>query len=167
MCQEKSTYLITALQGQANDMLNGVLKGATYKQTFEALEDRIGDQHFAAAYHSQLKIRTQKVGESLQEFAMAVEQLTHGAYPVLPEDHIRRQVGKMLADGTEDPAIKLQLLLGGVTMVNEAVRQDLELQAMLLAARPHKTGDRTFCGRQLPPTWRREKMIGMLELLPG
>jgi hypothetical protein len=68
------TYLIAALQGRACDVLHGVPRGATYEETIEALEDRFGDQHLAAAYRSQLKTRTQKPGESLQEFATAIEQ---------------------------------------------------------------------------------------------
>jgi hypothetical protein len=36
-------------------------------------------------------------------------------------------------------------------MVNEALRQALELQAVLLAARPHKTSAGKFWGSRLPP----------------
>jgi hypothetical protein len=93
-CQEKSTYLIIALQGRATEVLHGVLKGVTYEETLEALEDRIWDQHMAAAYGSWLKSRTQGVGESLQIFATAVEWLAHCAYTAVPEDHIRREAGK-------------------------------------------------------------------------
>jgi hypothetical protein len=46
----------------------------------------------------------------------------------------------------EDPTIKIQLLLGEGKMVNEALRKALELQAMLLAARPQKVSARTFWG---------------------
>jgi hypothetical protein len=74
----------------------------------------------------------------MQYFATAIEQLAHHTYPSLPEDHIRRETGKMFADGVEDPAIKIQLLLGGEKTVNEALRQALELQAVLLAARKKK-----------------------------
>jgi hypothetical protein len=48
----KSTYLITALQGRATDVLHGVPKCAIYEETLEALEDRFGDQHLAADYGS-------------------------------------------------------------------------------------------------------------------
>jgi hypothetical protein len=40
--------------------------------------------------------------------------------------------------------MKIQLLLAGEKMVNEALTQALKLQAMLLAARPHNTSTRTF-----------------------
>lgn len=97
------------MQGQATDVLHGVLKGATCEEILVALENRFGDQYLAAAYCSQLKTRTQGVGECLQEFVTAVEQLVHRAYPALL-DHIRREAGK--AHGVEDPAIEIQLHLG-------------------------------------------------------
>jgi hypothetical protein len=72
ICQEKSTYLITFLQGRATNVLHGVPNGATYEKSLEALEDRFGDQHLAAAYHSQLKGRIQGVRESWEKFAAAI-----------------------------------------------------------------------------------------------
>jgi hypothetical protein len=61
---EKSTYLITDLKDQAAGMLLRILTNMTYKDTLQALEDRFGDQHFAATYRCQLT-RTQKARESL------------------------------------------------------------------------------------------------------
>jgi hypothetical protein len=60
---EKSRYLIT-LQGWATDVLYGVPKGATFEEAIKAMEGHFGDQLLAAAYRSQLKTRTQGVGES-------------------------------------------------------------------------------------------------------
>jgi hypothetical protein len=59
-------------------------------------------------------------------------------YPVLPEDHIRREACKAFAGGVEDLAIRIRLLLGEEKMVYKALRQALKLQAVLLAARPKK-----------------------------
>jgi hypothetical protein len=145
---EKVAYLIAALQGRACDVLHGVPRGAAYEETIEALEDCFRDQHLAAAYCSQLKMRTQKPGDSLQEFTIAIEQLAHRAYPALPEDHVRKEAGRAFTGGVEDPDIKIQLLLGGEKTINEALRQALKLQAVFLAARPRKT---LWCNRS-PPT---------------
>jgi hypothetical protein len=41
-----------------------------------------------------LKVRTQKAGESLQDFATAIQQLARRAYPASPEENIRREAGK-------------------------------------------------------------------------
>jgi hypothetical protein len=107
---EKSTYLITTLKGRVAEVLPGIPTNTTYEDILQALEDWLGDQHFAAAYRCQLT-RTQKVGESLQDFATAIELLAHHAYPTLPEDHIRGG-GKAFAYGVQNPNIKIQLLLG-------------------------------------------------------
>ncbi|XP_033609725.1 uncharacterized protein LOC117282787 [Cryptotermes secundus] len=139
--KEKSTYLITALKGRAAEILPGIPANTTYEETLQALEDRFGDQHFAAAYHCQLRTRTQKPTESLQDFATAIELLALRAYPNLPANHIGREAGKAFVYGIRDADIKIQLLLGGEKTVNEALRQALELQAVLVAARPH--GDST------------------------
>jgi hypothetical protein len=44
-----------------------------YQETLQVLENHLGDQHFAAAFRSQLNIRTQRAGESLQDFDTAIE----------------------------------------------------------------------------------------------
>jgi hypothetical protein len=80
----------------------------------------------------------------LQEFDTAVEQLAHRTYPALPEDHIRREAGKAFAEGVEDPAIKIQLLLGIEKTMNEDLGQGLELQ----------TSPRTFWWSRSTPTGR-------------
>jgi hypothetical protein len=63
------------VKGQAADVLPGIPTNTTYGDILQALEDRFGDQHFASAYRCQLTTRTQKVGESLQDFATAIELL--------------------------------------------------------------------------------------------
>jgi hypothetical protein len=96
---EKYTYLITALQGRVADELHGIPTSATYEETIQALEDRFGDQHIAAAYRSLLKSRKQRAGESLRDFTTAIERLAYRAYPMLPEEHIRREAGCAFVEG--------------------------------------------------------------------
>jgi hypothetical protein len=111
----------------------------TYEETPQALEDRFGDHHLSTVYRSQLKTRTQRAGKSLQDFATAIEQLAHHAYPTLPEDYMKREARKAFSDGVEDHEIKVALLIERAKTVNEVLRQALELQAVFLAARSHKT----------------------------
>jgi hypothetical protein len=56
------------------DILHSVRTAATYEETVEALKDSYEDLQPAAAYWSQLKARTQVNGETLQEFAAAIEK---------------------------------------------------------------------------------------------
>jgi hypothetical protein len=78
--REKAAHL----QGQAADVLHSVPAGAPYEDIVGALQDRFGDHQLTAAYRSQLKTRVQTGGETLQEFAAAVEQLAHRALVGLP-----------------------------------------------------------------------------------
>jgi hypothetical protein len=96
------------------------------------------------------KTRTQRVGESLQEFATVIEQLVYRAYLALPEDHKRREVGKAFAGGVGDHDIKIQFLLGGEKTVKDALKQALELQAVILAARLRESRARTSGGADPP-----------------
>jgi hypothetical protein len=152
--KEKSTYLITAVKGRAADVLHGIATNTTYEGILQALEDRFGDQHFAAAYRCQLTTRTQEAGESLQDLATAIEQLAHRTYPTLPEEHVWREAGR--AYGVADPDIKFQLLLGAEKTVNEVLRQALELQAVLLAAKPQKDYSKTHRGNRFSHNQRRD-----------
>jgi hypothetical protein len=140
------------LKGRAADVLYGIPADTTYEEILQALEDRFGNQHFAAAYRCQLTTRNQKARESLQDFATATEQLAHRAYPTLPEDHIRRVAGRAFVYGVKNPDIKIQLLLGGERTVNEALRKAVELQVILVGARPHQNNTNIYRGNPSPPT---------------
>jgi hypothetical protein len=83
--REKSTYLITALKGREADVLPGIPTNTTYENTLQALEDRFGDKHFDVAYPCQARTRTQKAGESMQDFATAIELPTHMPTPLYPK----------------------------------------------------------------------------------
>jgi hypothetical protein len=131
-------------------VLPGIPTNTTYEDTLRPLEDRFGDQHIAAAYCCQLTTRIQNPGESLHDFATAIEMLALRAYPNLPADYVAREAGK--AD------IKIQLLLGGEKTVNEALRQALELQAVLVAATPYENANtyrkyRSFPTQQQSRCW--------------
>jgi hypothetical protein len=73
---------------------------------------------------------------------------------------VRRKAGKAFDSGVEDPDGRNHLLLGGEKLVNEALGQALDLQAVFLAARPRKTMG------QLVPTNepKRPPTVGVLEL---
>jgi hypothetical protein len=71
--REKAAHFLSVLQGQAADVLHSVPVEASYEDIVGALQDRFGDHQLAAAYRSQLKARVQTGGETLQEFATAVE----------------------------------------------------------------------------------------------
>jgi hypothetical protein len=76
--------------------------------------------------------------------------------------------GKAFTDGIDDPAIKTELmLLRGEKTVNKALRQALELQAVLLTTKPpsKKKQRQDILGEPITPNRaKRPKMICVLEL---
>jgi hypothetical protein len=66
-----------------------------------------------AAYWSQLKARIQLSGESLQEFAAAIEQLVHWALVRLPVDFIQSATTHAFIKRVRDQELKQHLLIGG------------------------------------------------------
>ncbi|KAJ4438245.1 hypothetical protein ANN_14184 [Periplaneta americana] len=131
---EKTTQLLTALQGQASEILHSVPEDGTAAEIMAALEGRYGDHQLAAAFRTQLKTRVQQSGESLQEFAMAVEQLAHKALRGLPNDFIAGEAAYTFGSGVRDPEIRQQLLLAEHRTINAALAAALRMEAAKSAA---------------------------------
>jgi hypothetical protein len=99
--RKKATYIIAALNepGCPHSIVHGVPTRATHKEVTEALRNRYGDHHLEAASYSQLKRRIQLVGESLQEFAAAIDHLVHRAHVQRHEHLISKQAAHAFAVG--------------------------------------------------------------------
>jgi len=136
MLSEKAAHLLSVLHDKAADILHTVPAKATYEDIMESLRDRFGDHQLAAAYQSQLKARVQKSGETLQEFAAAVEQLAYRALVGLPVAFIQTEATHSFIDGIRDREVKQHLLMGGDWTLNEALNQALKLEATKAAAGP-------------------------------
>jgi N-acetylmuramoyl-L-alanine amidase len=67
-----------------------------------ALRDRFVARQLAAAYRSQIKSRTQASGETLQDFAAAVEQLAERFFVWLHVDFIENKAAHSFIDGVRD-----------------------------------------------------------------
>jgi hypothetical protein len=93
--------LPAVLQGFASDVLHGVPKPVTHK-----IIGALGHKHLVAAYCNQLITWTQILGESLREFATAIGELPHRAFPALCEGHIHRGPGNVFSNGIGDQGIK-------------------------------------------------------------
>jgi hypothetical protein len=68
----------------------------------------------------------------------------------VPEDNVRREAGKKIVDGIEDYEIKIRLLLGSEETLSEALRQALELHAVLIAARSQRSNNGAYSGLDRP-----------------
>jgi hypothetical protein len=118
--REKTAHLLRVLQGQAADILHSVPVEASYEDTVGALQDRFGDHQLPTAYRSQLKARVQTSGETLQEFAAAVEQLDLWALVGLPVGFIQTEAAHEFIEGVWDREVKQHLPIVGDHTLNEA-----------------------------------------------
>ncbi|KAJ4449439.1 hypothetical protein ANN_00838 [Periplaneta americana] len=125
---EKTTRLLAALQGQASEILHSVPEDGAATEIMAALEGRYGDHQLAAAFRTQLNTRVQQSGESLQEFAMAVEQLAHKALRDLPPNFVAGEAAYTFGSGVRDPEIRQQLLLAEHRTINAALAAALRRQ---------------------------------------
>ena len=129
--EEKAMALVLALRGQALELLQTI--PVTEQHDFcsleAALDLRYGDQHLAQVYQAQLKTRTQKAGESLQEFEAAVERLAHLAYPDAPREFKQQLAVGAFIDGNRDEEIRRVLRLSRHRRSNEALVHALEVEA--------------------------------------
>ena len=134
MPSEKAAHLLSVLHSKAADMQNTVPSEAIYEDIVESLRDRFDDHQLAAAYRSQLKVRVQAGGETLQEFAAAIEQLAHRALVGLPVAFVQMEAAHSFIDSIWDWEVKQHLLMGGDRTLNEALNQALKLEAAKVAA---------------------------------
>jgi hypothetical protein len=78
----------------------------------------------------------QASGETLQEFAAAVEQLARRVFVGLPVAFIQAQAAYSFIDGVRDREVKQHLLTGGDRALNQVLNQALKLEAAKAAAGP-------------------------------
>jgi hypothetical protein len=107
------------------------------------------------------KDKDQRVGESLQELATAVDQLAHRASPGVPDDQVRRKADKAFGNGTGDRSVKRKLFLGSKRALNEALRQALELEVAKLIVGSYIRLQKTSMGEPAPSQTKEETISGL------
>ncbi|KAH1028487.1 hypothetical protein HUJ05_001840 [Dendroctonus ponderosae] len=77
--QQKATSLVMALRGKAAELLQSLttMDQGNYAVLVHALQLRFGNERKETVFQTQLRMRQQKSGESLQELEGDIERLTH------------------------------------------------------------------------------------------
>ena len=118
------------------DILLNVPAKATHEDIVVSLWNRFRHHQLAAAHRSQLKARVQTSGETLKEFAAAIDQLAHRAFVELIVAFVQTVAAHYFIDGVQDREVKQHLLMGGDTIINEALNQTQTMEAAKATARP-------------------------------
>ncbi|UYV76971.1 hypothetical protein LAZ67_14002620 [Cordylochernes scorpioides] len=128
---ERAINLIVALRGPALDLIQTIPEQdqRSYVSLVSALELRFGDQHSRHVFQSQLKLRRQKMGESLQEFEADLKRLCLMAYPSAPIDFIDQWVAQTFIEGIRNVEVQKTLRLTSFNTSREALIRALEIDA--------------------------------------
>ncbi|UYV70389.1 K02A2.6-like [Cordylochernes scorpioides] len=128
---ERAINLIVALRGPALDLLQTIPEQdqRSYVSLVSALELRFGDQHSRHVFQSQLKLRRQKMGESIQEFEADLKRLCLMAYPSAPIDFIDQWVAQTFIEGIRNVEVQKTLRLTSFNTSREALIRALEIDA--------------------------------------
>jgi hypothetical protein len=133
------------------------------------LRTNLGGQCLVTRYSNQLKRQTQDDGESLLEFATAIEHITPCSFPALCKDHVYKGAGKAFIDSIRGWGVKQQLLQGGEETLSEALRQTLDTEVGKLAVRSfirlRKMRDRALWRSKPTPKWKKRLLTAYVSVL--
>ena len=108
--------MVIALRGATLEILQtlseeNLRNRYSYNALTAALELRFGDEHLKQVFAVQVKTRTQKVGEFLQEFEANVKRLVRRAYSGAPPTFQERLATETFINDIRDVEVKKVLQL--------------------------------------------------------
>ncbi|CAH0677987.1 unnamed protein product [Spodoptera exigua] len=144
--KEAQSALTLALRDQALSVLEaiGASGDLSLSALLDALEARFGDSHLEHVYRAQLKERTQRANESLQQWSVEIEKLVRRAFRSTPS-MIEGTLLQAFIDGIRDPEVRAAVHLGHHKNMKEALAHALEVEAV-------RGNSRTLCLREMTTT---------------
>ncbi|GBM80749.1 hypothetical protein AVEN_96415-1 [Araneus ventricosus] len=147
-----SSQLVASLRGTAAEILERIPSDKlTDLTTIEnALEARFGDSHLTQFYRTELKMRRQKPGESLQILAAYVERLMSLVYDECPQDVRDSLAAQNFVDAIRDEETQLSTRLMDFTYLEAALAYSMKFESAKTAsnisihARSIETDDDTW-----------------------
>ena len=133
----KASTLCLALRGDALAILQAMplSERYNYEELVKRLEMRFGHKHMEQVYRSQLRNRTQKSSESLQEFEADVARLVRNAYSSVTDDIYESLAVDKFLDGLREPDTQQAVKLTRPKTLSEALTQALEFEAIKQSVR--------------------------------
>ena len=112
-----------ALKGKAAEAIQTIPEQDRYNymEVMKALDRKYGSDHKREMYRMELKGRYQKGGETLQEFATAVERLVHFAHANTSTEYMERIKIDAFIDGIRDPETRRGVILSPKTSFAETI----------------------------------------------
>ncbi|ESN94407.1 hypothetical protein HELRODRAFT_164242 [Helobdella robusta] len=135
--KERATALILALRGSAAEVLQTIPaeNHFNYEVLISALDLRYGEEHMKQIYRSQLRNRTQRSGESIQQLAQDIERLTLLSYPTSDTEHRDETALDTFIKALRDSELKQSLLLSDKRKLKDAVAHSLTFESAKQASK--------------------------------
>ncbi|ESO06010.1 hypothetical protein HELRODRAFT_160117 [Helobdella robusta] len=106
-----------------------------YEVLVSALDLRYGEEHMKQIYRSQLRNRTQRSGESIQQLAQDIERLTLLLYPTSDPEHRDETALDTFIKALRDSELKQSLLLSDKRKLKDAVAHSLTFESAKQASK--------------------------------
>jgi len=135
--ETKASVLCLSLRGDALAVLQAtpMSERTNFTELVKRLEMRFGHRHMDQLYRSQLRNRTQRPNESLQEFEADIARLVRSAYPSVSDDVYESLAVDKFLDGLRDPETQQAVKLARPKTLSDALTQALEFEAVKQSVR--------------------------------
>ncbi|ESO00339.1 hypothetical protein HELRODRAFT_175735 [Helobdella robusta] len=135
--KERATAPILALRGSAAEILQTIPaeNHFNYEVLVSALDLRYGKEHRKQIYRYQLRNRTQRSGESIQQLAQDIERLTLLSYPTSDPEHRDKTALDTFIKALRDSELKQSLLLSDKQKLKDAVAHSLTFESAKQASK--------------------------------
>ncbi|KAJ8725087.1 hypothetical protein PYW07_016045 [Mythimna separata] len=131
--------LTLALRGDALLVLENLPPdGRTLERLMEGLDTRYGDKHLEHVFRAQLRERTQRSNESLQQWGVEVERLVRRAYMSMTPETVEVNLVQAFIDGLRDTEVRATVRLGHHQTLKSAMAHALEVEAVRQDSRTHR-----------------------------
>ncbi|ESO02231.1 hypothetical protein HELRODRAFT_161475 [Helobdella robusta] len=135
--KERATALILALRGSAAEVLWTIPaeNHFNYEVLVSALDLRYGEEHMKQIYRFQLRNKTQRSGESIQQLAQDIERLILLSYPTSDPEHRDETALDTFIKALRDSELKQSLLLSDKRKLKDAVAHSLTFESAKQASK--------------------------------
>lgn len=133
--EEKAQFLAVSLKGAAQMVIGDLPQRPSYAALMEMLEGRFGPGKRCEVYLAELRNRTRKPNESLQELAQSIRRTSALAYPDLTYDAQERLAKTHFIDAIDDREVRVAIFQGHPRDLDSAVKLALEIESYLQADR--------------------------------
>ncbi|KAJ8730852.1 hypothetical protein PYW08_002265 [Mythimna loreyi] len=137
--EQSFAALTLALRGDALLVLENLPSdGKTLERLMEGLDTRYGDKHLEHVFRAQLRDRTQRPNESLQQWGVEVERLVRRAYVSMTPETVEVYLVQAFIDGLRDTEVRATVRLGHHQTLKSAMAHALEVEAVRQDSRMHR-----------------------------